>query len=71
MKILFVINNMKSAYLDYEHTGVLTSVNRRCVEIELTEDQVKSINLEKTFNGEELETIESVSLKLESNEPKR
>lgn len=71
MKILFIINDGAARYMEYEHTGVLISVKRRCVEIELSGDQVKSINLEKTFNGEELETIESVSLKLESNEPKR
>lgn len=41
MKILIVINDMRQAYEEYTHTGVMRNVNRRAVELELTEEQVK------------------------------
>ena len=68
MKIIFVINDADAKYVEYEHTGVLKSPNRRAVEIELTSDQVQKIGLKSTGyynNGKDvIETIESVSLTL-------
>ena len=65
MKILFVINNSLGTYLEYEHTGILNTPNRRAVEIDLTPEQIKKIGLRKigVNCGEDLmETIESISL---------
>ena len=65
MKIIFVINDISARYMEYEHTGVLNTPNRRCVEIKLTQDQVRRIGIRKigTSLGKDImETIESVSI---------
>lgn len=65
MKILFVINDGDGKYMDYTHTGVLNSPNRRSVEIELTPEQVEKIGIKKIgydCGRDVMETVESVSL---------
>lgn len=64
MKILFILNDGWAHYMNYEHTGVLNNPNRRAVEIELTDEQIKKIGLKQigTDCGKPVyETIESVS----------
>lgn len=65
MKIIFIINDSSSVMLEYEHTGILNSPGRRAVVIELTEDQIKQLNIQKigvSYGNALFETIESVSL---------
>lgn len=68
MKLLFVINNVEDAYWEYTNTGCMPAIKRRSVEIELTEEQMKKINLH-FFNRNAAtpihEKIESVSPLLE------
>lgn len=65
MKILFVMNDGLDRMIEYEHTGILNAPYRRAVEIELTEEQIKSIGIRKlgVSCGKQLyEDIESISL---------
>ena len=65
MKILFVINDSPSAYLEYEHTGVMAAPHRRAVEIDLTEEQVQKLGIRKlgmNCGNPISEVIESVSI---------
>lgn len=71
MKLIFVINDGDGRYLEYCHTGVLNAPNRRSVEIELSENQIKEIGLQKigaNCGKDVMESIESVSLKLNNHE---
>lgn len=65
MKLLFVINDGDARIMEYEHTGVLNTPNRRAVEIELTPEQVEKIGIRKigvSCGKDIMETIESISL---------
>jgi len=56
MKIIIVINNLPYKYMEYSSTGTLNQVDRRTVEIELTDEQISKIALDVKN-----ETIESIS----------
>ena len=65
MKLLIIINDGYSKYLEYEYTGILNAPNRRSVEIELTPEQINKISLRKigVDKGKDVtESIESISL---------
>ena len=65
MKILIVVNDSWTRYMDYEHTGVLTAPERRAIKIELTKDQQDKIGLREigTKNGKPVyESIKSISI---------
>jgi len=67
MKLLFIITNQWVAYMDYEYTGTMPQLKKRAVEIELTDEQIKQIGLQKIgFDlGEPvMEAIESVNIML-------
>lgn len=65
MKILFIINDGNSRFMEYQCTGILNAPNRRAVEIELTPEQVEKIGIQKIgidCGRDVMETIESISL---------
>lgn len=65
MKILFIINDGSSRFMEYQYTGILNAPNRRAVEIELTPEQVEKIGIQiigVDCGRDLMETIESISL---------
>ena len=65
MKLIFIVTDIWSPYMQYVNTNILVQPKRRCVEIELTEDQLKLLSLKKvgTNSGTDMyESIESISL---------
>lgn len=68
MKVIFVVNDKETAWIEYSHTGYMPPVGRRCVEIELTDEQVEKIGIRQlgvSCGKPVIESIESISLKLE------
>jgi hypothetical protein len=64
MKLLIILNNSEDVLLTYRHTGYMKPVKRRAVEIELTKEQIKEININQlgTDGGMAItETIETIS----------
>lgn len=73
MDLLFVINDVGSARIEYEWTGVFPAVNRRVVTIELTEEQASKVTLAYlgTNNLRSVhETIESITCRNAPREEK-
>jgi len=71
MKLLFVINDSGARHLEYCATGVYNHPSMRCVEIDLTEDQIKLIGLRKIgTNGtrDVFETIQEVALLIDNKD---
>ena len=58
MELIVIINNRMNEYEAYQHTGVMNSIKRRSIELELTPEQKKKL---ETKHGEE---IESISIKI-------
>jgi len=56
MKILVIINNSLDCFDMYQATGSMPQIDRKVVEIHLTDQQAKQINLQKG------EIIESTTL---------
>jgi hypothetical protein len=71
MKILFVINDGNARHMEYEYTGVFNAPNRRSVEIELSDEQLKQLGIKKIGSkglDPVFETIESISTICESKD---
>jgi len=67
IKIFFVLSNAEIRWAILEHTGLEYDVRRRSVEIELTDTQMKSLNIRDIgkFNDKYVyENIQSVSISL-------
>lgn len=67
MKLIFIITDTNSAYIEYEHTGVMPQIRKRAVNIELTDEQIKQIGIKQigfSYGKPVLESIESVNLQL-------
>jgi hypothetical protein len=60
MKLLFVISDVNGRHIEYQATGIMSKPSLRCVEIELTSDQLSKIALKKIGINCGVEVYESI-----------
>jgi Lar family restriction alleviation protein len=74
MKLRFVINDVWRAQCEYQHTGIMPMVDRRCIELDLTPEQASQVTLRELGKDcgrpfyEEIESVTVVNALQENKE---